>query len=424
MTQKPILKVGIISDIQGYPYKADWGFYNLEKTLQVLADKNIDILLNAGDIGDNGNDTAAIAYYMELVKKYFPQKLPPQVACLGNHDFEPRNRVRSQEDCLNGFFDALGETKEQVQHKVVGGFDFIALSSNLKHNYDKEDCEKLRPFLDKAVARDPSKPIFVITHYHPGKTVEASFGRDGSESLRTLLNGYPQVISFSGHSHSPLTDERCIWQGEFTAINTSGLSYCCVPEKYANGCGPIPPFAREGLFFMYMEIFEDHVKIHRYNAEDQEEIKPKMAWVIKTPYKPSEATYTDKRAKTRKAPVFPENSQLILRYDYGFAYLVFEQAKHDDFVHYYRVVITPIESDIEGTPIEFRFIGNFYRTKQNRDTRLVFRMPPNTLEAGKRYRIELYPVETFGNEGAPLSIDIVTVDTYKFRNVAEIGPQE
>lgn len=424
MEKKPILKVGIVSDIQGYPYEADWGFYNLNKVLNVLANKRIDVLVNAGDIGDNANDSSAIDYYMKLVKNHFGNNPPIQVACLGNHDFEPRNCKRSQDECLNGFFDALCEPRNEIQHKIINGFDFIALSSNLKHNYDNEDCEKLRPFLYKAVKRNSKKPIFVITHYHPSRTVEASFGSDGSEPLRTVLNEYPQVISFSGHTHSPITDERCIWQGEFTAINTSGLSYCCVPEKYTNGCGPIPPFAREGLFFIYMEVFDDCVEIHRYNAEDQEEIKPEMAWVIKAPYNPCDAIYTDERAKIRKAPAFSKDTRLILRYDYGFAYLVFEQAKHDDFVHYYRVVITPIDSDIEGKPIELRFIGNFYRTKQNRDSRLVFRMPPNTLEAGKHYRIDLYPVETFGNEGTPLSIDIVTVDTYKFRNVAEIGPQE
>jgi ribonucleotide monophosphatase NagD (HAD superfamily) len=134
MTQKPILKVGIISDIQGYPYKADWGFYNLEKTLQVLADKNIDVLLNAGDIGDNGNDTAAIAYYMDLVKKYFPDIRFDAV--LGQRDGVP---VKPDPAIVNdickaaGIVEAndimyVGDSLVDLQTAANSGVEFVAVT--------------------------------------------------------------------------------------------------------------------------------------------------------------------------------------------------------------------------------------------------------------------------------------------------------
>lgn len=425
MNEKPILKVGIISDSQGYDYPEDWGSYNLEKAFEVLADKGIDVLLNAGDIGDHGDDRTPMDYYMKLFRQHFAGKEPVQVACLGNHDFWAHLPNRTQEDCLRDFYDAIGEEPQQVVHKVIGGYDFIALNSDNTHSYDAEDCAKLRPYLEKAAARDSSKPIFLVTHYHPKNTVEASFDGCGKPALREILNDFPQVVSFSGHSHSPLNDERCIWQGEFTAINTSGLSYGCIPERCANVCGPILPFGREALFFMYMEIFEDRLEIHRYNAEDKVEIKANMLWKIDLPYSPEKAIYTAARAAGRKAPEFDPGTKLIFRYDFGFCYCVFDQAKHDDFVHFYRMVMTELGPDGEEIKkMEARYVGNFYRIDRNRDNRLVLRIPPNTLEKAKRYRIEIFPVETFGKEGKPLSLVTTIRHSYTFNNLSEIGPQE
>ena len=424
-SDKPLLKVAIVSDIQGYDYPEDWGMHNLEKAFELLAAKKPDVLINAGDVGDHGDDNTAMLYYMKLFRRHFAEKLPVQVTCLGNHDYWAHVPGRTQEDCLNDFNDAIGEPHEQVIHKVIGGYDFIAFSSDNNHAYDAEDCAKLIPALDAAVARDASKPIFLVTHYHPKDTVDASFGGCGKPALREILNRYPQVVSFSGHSHSPLNDERCIWQGEFTAINTSGLSYGCIPEKCENVCGPILPFGREALFCMYMEIFDDHLEIHRYNAEDQAEIKADKLWTVALPYSPEKAVYTANRAESRKAPEFDPGTTLFFRYDFGYVYFVFDQAKHDDFVHFYRLAIS--ELDDAGTVVQtksYRYVGNFYRLERNRDRRLVLKAPPFSMEKGKRYFCEMYPVETFGKEGKPISLTVTVRHSYTFNNIKDPGPQE
>ena len=80
--------------------------------------------------------------------------------------------------------------------------------------------------------------------------------------------------------------------------------------------------------------------------------------------------------------------------------------------------------DTEVKKMEARYVGNFYRLERNRDKRLVLRIPPNTLEKAKRYRIDIYPVETFGKEGKPLSLTTTIRHSYTFNNLSEIGPQE
>ena len=39
----PVLRVGIISDVQGYNYAQDWGMHNLEKALNMLEKMDIDV---------------------------------------------------------------------------------------------------------------------------------------------------------------------------------------------------------------------------------------------------------------------------------------------------------------------------------------------------------------------------------------------
>ena len=176
--EAPILKIGIVSDSQGYDYPEDWGYSNLERAFATLAEKGIDVLLNAGDTGDHGDDDSAIAYYEGLVRKHFAAKMPAHVACMGNHDYWSHGN-RTPQECLDQFCDAIGAPRDPIVRQTVKGHDFIALSSDNEHSYDAEDCAKLRPVLEEATRRDPSKPVFVVTHFHPSDTVQGSVGGSG-----------------------------------------------------------------------------------------------------------------------------------------------------------------------------------------------------------------------------------------------------
>ena len=50
----PLLKVAVMSDIQGHPYPEDAGMRNLERALDVFAALKPDVVVNDGDIGDSG----------------------------------------------------------------------------------------------------------------------------------------------------------------------------------------------------------------------------------------------------------------------------------------------------------------------------------------------------------------------------------
>jgi hypothetical protein len=173
-----------------------------------------------------------------------------------------------------------------------------------------------------------------------------------------------------------------------------------------------------------MEIYSDRMEIHRYNVEEQREIKPDNIWIVPYPYNQATAPYSMARVNNRVAPEFAEDTIAYLRYDFGFLYLIFEEAKHDDFVHFYDVVLSDIDENgnvtVKGKE---RFVADFYRLERNRDSRKVIQLPGYLLTPRGNMRAEIYPVESFGKTGKPLVIDFENPAS-KPRQEGTLRPQE
>ena len=425
-TMEPILKIAIVSDSQSYDVREDWGMSNMEKALKLLAPKKPEIIIMPGDLADLGEYPGAFTLYKELCKEYFPYE-PIQIACAGNHDLWTRNRGANLEIPFKRFCEKLNIPSENPYHTVIKDYDFITISENINCNYTPELVEKLAEKLEIAAKRNSGKPIFVLSHFPPKNTMSGSDTAAGKEAFRELFNKYPQVISISGHTHYPLEDERCLWQKEFTAFTTSTLSYACINEELFNVCNSILPFAREAVQALYMEVFADHIEIHRYNVEDCREIKPDKVWSFKLPYNPAHPEYSiEERAKTTQAPVFPADSKLVLRYDYGFVYAVFDAARHDDMVQYY--LIESARKDANGvyqTCKSTKYIADFYRLQSNQAKRMFFKLPEDMLTPGETCKISVYAIESFGKKSEPLVIERTIPADWRFRAIdPKAMPQE
>lgn len=421
------LKVAVISDSQAYPTLADWGMTNLDKALSFLAPMQPDVLLMAGDLAD-ATIYEVFDVYRSLLEKYF-DPMPVHVGCAGNHDFwTPKDVERNTGLIYQEMCRRIGQKHADPLHETVGGYDFIALSDKALYIdddlYSDEKIALLEQEICKSLARDPEKPVFVVTHFHPADTVTGSYGKSGSKKLRELFNKYPQVVSISGHTHCPLDDERCIWQGEFTTINTSSLAYACSEDICYNMCSVIVPFGREVLNCMMIEIYPDHYDIHRYNVEDRREIKPDKLWQVPIPYKPENAKYTSERKNSRKAPEFPPDARAVIRYDFGYLYLIFDPAQHEDFTHFYNVKIFEKVQGNWTLKIQERYLADFYRLKNFTGSYQVYKLPAENMTPGEEYRIEIYPEETFGNIGSPLILERSIPRNSGYKSGKPTAPQE
>jgi hypothetical protein len=75
----------------------------------------------------------------------------------------------------------------------------------------------------------------------------------GEDDIIAILNDYPQVIDFSGHSHAPINDPRSIHQKYITSLNTGSLSYFELDE-FDLMYGTVPPDAKQCAQFYIVEV--------------------------------------------------------------------------------------------------------------------------------------------------------------------------
>ncbi len=401
----PLLRVAVMSDIQGYPYPEDAGMRNLERALDVLAPLKPDVVVNDGDINDTGNDMDAVAYYKARCDARLGRL--EHVSCMGNHEigFIPKERqsIRTSAVCLREFNTIFGYSPDSwLVHRVIGGHDFIALSLSRIEGYTDEEIAALKSALDAAVARDAKRPIFVVTHYHPLETVNDSRSESQGGGLRRLLDCYPQVVSISGHTHNPLQDPRSIWQGTFTAVDSSTLCYGCISIEppAANQISCLIPYGHEAVGFMLIEVYADRLVFRRFTARDRRELEPNRPWSVPWPHDASQTRYSfERRSAEEHPPQFVGDPEPTLWYDFGYVYLMFSAAEPKERVFGYRIELT---EDGEGkAPASCFHLADYYRIPEHRQSRVVFKTPPGSLSAGRSYRCRIFPVGFFGREGRP-----------------------
>lgn len=375
------LKVGVISDTQ-LPTKAgnDNGRYkaSLVKALNVLKENEVDLILFAGDIGDGSTD-----YAFELCTSAFDEvygdNKPYIQYIMGNHDYWEGGTANQ---CRKRFTKHFNQSPWTVY--TYGGVTFIGASpesGSMKSAYGGIESW-LKEEIEKANTANPGQPIFVMTHSTIKGTV---YGADdwGDESLDYLAN-YENVVSISGHSHYSLLDENSIYQKGFTAINTQSLSYTELEAGKSNGT--IPPNQYATPMGYIMEISPDNVLIKRYEFNNGEELKADKRWVLPRPLTADTFTYTPDRKDAIPQMVAETGSSKIEDQQ---TFLSFTAGTDDDFVHTYKVVLTPVGG---GADIERLYFSDFYNgltTMAKSVSMPLYDVPKGT------YNVKVYAVDQY-----------------------------
>ncbi len=363
--------------------------------------KNYDLAAFAGDISNNGTLSS-----MKKAKSIMDKAVEEgtELLCmLGNHEF-----YTAPEGTVSRFRDAFGV--EERGHVVVNGFHFIYLSPDASNGWDfsSSAAKWLSGELEKAAEDDPTRPIFVFEHEHVKDTVYGS--QDwGVSALRATLKKYPQVISFTGHSHFPLNDPRSIWQGEFTALNTGTLSYT---EMGLAGVAEssVFPTDREGhyasskangsdaaWFYVVEADASGAVRIVGYDLDTRTEL---VRYGIRTPSDPSSFRYnTKERIASSEPPVFPEGAKAEVSDigKRGFA-VSFPAASSEDNVQHYRIEVLN-----EGKVVKKQYLLSctFYADPPQKFTTELSGLPKNSSVS-----VRVIAVNSFAVESAALTAEV------------------
>lgn len=416
--EEPILRVGIVGDAQCLPdtepdypridsngyYTPAWfrGITAYEEALNQLKEKGVDMVLDVGDIGNEGIPEVWQDYKATFDKVFSDvSKIPETLFVMGNHDYHVNLVYDTPEGKRADFNKAFGKETSN-EHKVVNGYHFIGVTcKDSRSDYSVETVEWLREELAKAAEAAPDKPIFIIGHAPVTDTVYES-DEWGRISLDDVLKEYPQAVYFSGHSHAPLNDERSIYQKDYTCINTASLNYVELETGKVGGTLPDGVFdLSQGL---YMEIYSDRVEFERLDFTNHTTIKDN--WVLDMPLSPDTFKYTSDRANERQAPVFSEGTTIDCVPGASTCTFTFAQAQHEDFTHSYRVKIAEKETDKEV--FEGLYFSDFYLGKENMKPEIS--LSAKGLKANTSYNVYITAIESFGNESEPITAEFTTAD--------------
>lgn len=197
----------------------------LIRVLEDIRENNPDssALLMAGDITDNGMEKEYDGFLAVLEAYPHPR---PYVA-MGNHDIRWHE---SYEVKRKRFEEKL---RTDITYDFwLSGYHFIVLGTEYKDEATLKDNSYISDtqleWLEQKLAEqaNPAKPIFVILHQPFEETVAGSIEWHGvvpDEQVRSLLNRYPQVIYFSGHSHAALELPHAMYREKFTMVNTASV---------------------------------------------------------------------------------------------------------------------------------------------------------------------------------------------------------
>ena len=271
---KPLLAFGVLSDVHvclahgGERLREDYNTETLKQAFGWFRDNGADAVVIAGDMAHSGlvGELKAMA---DAWFGVFPGDKAPdgrhveRVFVFGNHDWSSEGRAKKvfsdAKVCAENLLrknpkkwwdEIFHEAWTPFFEKQVNGYSFIGAHwctgacNGKRETFTKGFSEY---YASRKGSLDPAKPFFHVQHPHPRGTVHGKivWGQDDGTATK-VLSAFPNAISFSGHSHTSLTDERSIWQGDFTAIGCASLRNVSLstpgavrlPTGYENGRTP------------------------------------------------------------------------------------------------------------------------------------------------------------------------------------------
>ena len=358
---KPALKVGILSDIHISPAEymkryllGDPSYHRpretdlFEKALEYFDMRGADAVVLAGDLADWG-----LVGQMKAVTdcwwRIFPDGRSRRdgrhvelLAVLGNHDTAFRawtvhknyaipamgNAKVPPEDLFRNdiprhWQELFHEPYAPIWKNTVKGFTFIGA------HWREEPG--IPAFMEKhGPALRGMKPFFVIQHPHPKGTCFSNnpYGDHDFGGTKLALSPYPNAVAISGHSHFSLTNERSVWQEEFTSIGAASLDSLTLDRGRENGPrvlgnrryglqpivhgrivgGTDVTYAAHGLF---MSVYDGFLEVER-----REFVHGRSAganWVIPMPAgRESPFSYAAREAAAVQPGPFPDDAKIIV----------------------------------------------------------------------------------------------------------------
>lgn len=263
ITEKPYLKFEVLSDLH---IESNSSAIHNQHFIAALKDINktapdSDTIVFNGDLTDFGQ-TAQYTQLQAIINHVNPK--PEITYVVGNHELRDNTGYDNQ---IARFKQYTGVTSPYYK-KEFKNCTFIILGSEAtaigeqKWNHSAHISDTQFNWLETTLksANIGSKPIFLFVHQPLKNTVSGSLGNqdwDGirqDSRLRAILEKYPQVTMFSGHTHWELDSKQPFYNGKgltFSAFNDASVGYLWTDSQQH----------KVGSQGLYVEVYKDKILV-------------------------------------------------------------------------------------------------------------------------------------------------------------------
>ena len=409
------LRVAVIADTHVTASSNGAAFRNVVEALKTVCGDQLDAVAMNGDIVLQSSKTANYTAHYDTVYSILNaygigqqdeglENNVPVIYAMGNHEFPQNNNDRTTCDESIAIFNE--KTGQQLNHHAeYNGYHFIASggttynlcdnTSNVSGTLNTNE-EWIMAEVDKALADDATKPVFLMLH-HPinGTAGNYSDKRYTSEFINFLAER-PRVIQLTAHMHLAAQLPKTRWQSGYTAYQ--------VPAGDGSGL-------KQASF---IEISGSEVKIYKIDITKKEYIGD--PWVIDTSKGAEGFLYTAAARENTNEPTYSDTAELkvsdITKY---VATLTYPHGKceqtgvqQDGYVQSHRIVLKNKES---GIVVKEQTVATPYKTFTDYsavDEATEYTLEYTGLSAGETYVVEVYARSPFGVESEPLTTEFTT----------------
>ena len=426
----PLLRIGILSDTHINASVRHNVYDRLEKALMFYKEKGVDGILITGDLQDNRTDPATAVYAMEDFQDIWNRVFPENINDLTGEYVEPMFIYGNHDTALveqQYWFDSIGSEYEDAWIKEIKGYQFVGV------HYTKEDETLVEKLLEQAKNASPDKPFFYAQHVPMAGTAMGGVSSyEGNEIPLhdELMRSYNCVV-FSGHTHTPITDERAIWQSnnkrdaQFTAVSCGTLHYGFLKDFSAFEINGDEYQTQQGI---YMVVDGSQITLERYSFTDLEmvydngiaKIDSSAAKLIGAPWKfdamqKSNRPYDhNSRAETACQPVFPDDAIIDITELTANSVTVTVPAatvdapeEFSDLVQSYEIqAVDPITGEVV-TSAQIAAQYHVDTEPSRLDQPITIKL--TGLAPGSNYTLNVYARECYQKASEPISVQIETL---------------
>ncbi|WP_171693001.1 OmpL47-type beta-barrel domain-containing protein [Paenibacillus germinis] len=243
-----------------------------------------DVLVQPGDI-TGGNNAGEYVWMGELTKVY--NKLKAEglfnttklYIVKGNHDMNgtenliPVGTAGAWNESTNSYNNDFYNSAYRVKIK---GYNLIGFDANINSSSTVGKATNYLNQIKSEADYDPTKPIFAMSHYPISGTVWGSAWSSGaSNNFGKFIadNNFSQVFYMSGHTQYDPTDERSLYQGAASFLDSGGSNYSSYQDD-----GPFGGYI-EGSYGSYhttprisnfIEVYGTKLILKQYNLATDE----------------------------------------------------------------------------------------------------------------------------------------------------------